>query len=138
MTGACGIAADYADYNRLRGNDRSLQLEFDFGLRLGDDGLRALRSGFGVYRGVGGSLVDLDELDLSPRKTGLTYGYLEAELAVDRGFLGGGVNFCALAPIPAGRPRWIGYSPRAAPDTPNACRRSIRCPTYVAGSHRPC
>ena len=73
--------ADYADYNRLRSNDRDWRLEADFGLRLNDVGLRALRSGFGVYRGIGGSLYDLDELNKSPRAVGLTYGYLEAEYA---------------------------------------------------------
>ncbi|MEO8183708.1 MAG: hypothetical protein ABI895_33165 [Deltaproteobacteria bacterium] len=80
------FTADYADYNRLRNNDRDWRLEADFGLRLNDVGLRALRSGFGVYRGVGGTLVDLDELGKSARQVGLTYGYLEAEYAVVEGF----------------------------------------------------
>jgi hypothetical protein len=75
------FTADYADYNRLKANDRDYRLEADFGLRLRDTKLRALRSGFGVYRGVGGTLVDLDQLGKSPRKVGLTYGYLEAEYA---------------------------------------------------------
>jgi hypothetical protein len=82
-TATAHLVTDFADYNRLKGNDRSLQIEMDFGLRLGDRGLRALRSGFGVYRGVGGALDELDELGKSPRKTGLTYGYLEAEFAGD-------------------------------------------------------
>jgi len=73
---------DYADYNRLRGNDASWQTEGYFGMRFGDIGIRALRSGFGVYRGVGGSLEELDELDLSSRKVGLTYGYLEGEFGI--------------------------------------------------------
>jgi hypothetical protein len=80
------LTADYADYNRLRDNDRDWRLEADFGLRLNDVGLRALRSGFGVYRGVGGTLVDLDELGKSARQVGLTYGYLEAEYALREGF----------------------------------------------------
>jgi hypothetical protein len=75
------LSADYADFNRLRNNDRDYRLEADFGLRLNDRGLRALRSGFGVYRGVGGTIVDLDELGKSARQVGLTYGYLEAEYA---------------------------------------------------------
>lgn len=73
---------DYADYNRFRGNDVAWQTEGYFGMRFGDIGVRALRSGFGVYRGVGGSLEDLDELDKSPRKIGLTYGYLEGEFGI--------------------------------------------------------
>ena len=71
---------DYADYNRLRGNDRVWQTEGYFGLRFGDTGVRALRSGFGVYRGLGGTLEELDELELDGRKVGLTYGYLEVEV----------------------------------------------------------
>lgn len=80
------LSADYADFNRLRNNDRDYRLEVDFGLRLNDLGLRALRSGFGVYRGVGGTLVDLDELGKSARQVGLTYGYLEAEYALRQSF----------------------------------------------------
>lgn len=75
---------DYADYNRLRGNDRALQIEGYFGLRIDDTGLRAVRSGLGVFRGDGGAV---DELDAptnpkSPRAVGLTYGFLEAEWGI--------------------------------------------------------
>jgi hypothetical protein len=41
-----------------------------------------VRSGFGVFRGKGGTLAELDQLGLAPRDVGLTYGYLEAEYAV--------------------------------------------------------
>jgi hypothetical protein len=75
------LLTDYADYNRLRGNDRVWQTEGQLGLRFGDVGVRALRSGFGVYRGVGGSIEELDEQHLDGRKVGLTYGHLEGELA---------------------------------------------------------
>lgn len=78
--------ADYADYNRLRGNDRVFQTEGTVGMRFGDTGVRAVRSGFGVYRGVGGTIEELDELDLPGRRIGLTYGYLEGEFAPSRGF----------------------------------------------------
>jgi hypothetical protein len=71
--------SDYADWNRSRGNDRIWQTEGYFGVRLQEVGVRAVRTGFGVYRGVGGSLEELDELNVAPRKVGLTYGYLEAE-----------------------------------------------------------
>jgi hypothetical protein len=70
---------DYADYNRMKGNDVVWQTEGFVGMRFGDEGLRALRTGFGVFRGVGGSLEELDELGYSGRKVGLTYGYLEGE-----------------------------------------------------------
>ncbi len=82
------VWTDYADYNRFRGNDRVWQTEGYAGMRFSDVGIRALRSGFGVFRGVGGSLEDLDELDKSARRVGLTYGYLEGEYAFS--------NFTAL------------------------------------------
>jgi hypothetical protein len=80
------LATDYADYNRLRGNDRVWQTEGYFGVRFGDTGVRALRSGFGVYRGVGGSINELDVQHLAGRGVGLTYGYLEAEFGLTRSF----------------------------------------------------
>lgn len=76
------VYTDYADYNRLRGNDRAFQTEGFLGVRFDDVGFRALRTGFGVYRGVGGSVEDLDVLDLAPRSVGLTYGYLEGEFGI--------------------------------------------------------
>ncbi|MCU0655149.1 MAG: hypothetical protein MUF64_07630 [Polyangiaceae bacterium] len=72
---------DYANFNRLRSNDYLVQTEGFFSLRLGDTGLRAMRSGFGVLRGRGGTLRELDELGLQGRSVGLTYGYLEGEWA---------------------------------------------------------
>ncbi|MDI1480571.1 hypothetical protein [Polyangium sp. y55x31] len=80
------LLTDFADYNGLKGNDRVWQTEGTFGLRYGDTGVRALRTGFGVYRGVGGSLNDLDTLGLSGRPVGLTYGYLETEVGFHRLF----------------------------------------------------
>jgi hypothetical protein len=76
------VLTDYASYNRLEGNDVAWQTEGYFGQRFGDVGVRALRTGFGVYRGVGGTLEELDERGLDGRKVGLTYGYLETELGV--------------------------------------------------------
>ncbi len=76
------VWTDYADYNRMRGNDVVWQTEGYAGMRFGDVGIRALRSGFGVFRGVGGSLEELDELNKSARRVGLSYGYLEGEYAV--------------------------------------------------------
>ena len=77
------IWTDYADYNRLRGNDYVWQTEGYFGIRYSEVGLRALRTGFGVYRGRGGSIEELDaDNSLSARSIGLTYGYLESELGL--------------------------------------------------------
>ncbi len=76
------LSTDYADFNRLRGNDTAWQTEGGFRLRFGDRGLRALSSSFGVYRGKGGSVEALDSLGASPQSVGLTYGTVGAELGV--------------------------------------------------------
>jgi hypothetical protein len=51
-------------------------------MRFADEGLRAARTGFGVYRGRGGSLEELDSQGLDGRNVGLTYGYLEGEYGI--------------------------------------------------------
>jgi hypothetical protein len=76
------IWMDYADYNRLKNNDRALQVEAHFGMRIDDIGLRAVRSGLGVFRGNGGSVDDLDIQHIASREVGLTYGFLEAEFGL--------------------------------------------------------
>ncbi|WP_437540823.1 hypothetical protein WME97_25450 [Sorangium sp. So ce367] len=78
------VSTDFADYNRLIGNDYMLQVEGMVSLRYGDTGIRALRTGFGVYSGLGGNA---DELDggFDPRPVGLTYGYLETEVGFSYG-----------------------------------------------------
>jgi hypothetical protein len=43
--------------------------------------VRAVRSGFGVLRGKGGTLADLDVRGLEPKDVGLTYGWVELEVA---------------------------------------------------------
>lgn len=73
------ISTDYANWNNWKGNDVVWQTEGFVGMRLDDTGIRAVRTGFGVFRGVGGSLRELDELKLEGRAVGLTYGYLEGE-----------------------------------------------------------
>jgi hypothetical protein len=76
------ISSDYADWNNFKGNDKVWQTEGFVGMRLDDKGIRAVRTGFGVFRGVGGSLRELDQLKLGGRAVGLTYGYLEGEFGV--------------------------------------------------------
>ena len=76
------LSTDYADWNNWKGNDVVWQTEGFVGMRLDDTGIRAIRTGFGVLRGVGGSLRELDELQLSGRAVGLTYGYLEGEFGL--------------------------------------------------------
>lgn len=79
---------DYADFNRLRGNDRIWQTEGYFGVRFQTLGIRALRTGFGVLRGVSGSVEELDRKDnpLPGREVGLTYGYVELEVGLWKSF----------------------------------------------------
>jgi hypothetical protein len=76
------IATDYANWNLGDDNDVVLQTEGYVGMRFADKGLRATRTGFGVYRGRGGSLEELDSQGLDGRNVGLTYGYLEGEYGV--------------------------------------------------------
>jgi hypothetical protein len=87
------IATDYANWNLKKHNDYVLQTEGFVGMRFRDVGLRAARTGFGVYRGRGGSLEDLDERRLEGRDVGLTYGYLEGEAGITHfiGLIGRGV-----------------------------------------------
>jgi hypothetical protein len=88
--GMVSVLSDYADYNRWRGNDRVFQTEGFFGMRFGDTGIRALRSGFGVYRGIGGTVAELDVENKEGRRVGLTYGYLETEIGLHADFSLGG------------------------------------------------
>lgn len=81
MLAQASVFAEYARYDFPSSEDRAFQTEGSFGLRLGEGQLRAIRSGFGVYRGVGGTLRELDELGLKGRPVGITYGWLEAEWA---------------------------------------------------------
>lgn len=76
------VWTDWADYDRLRGDDWAWQTEGYFGMRFTDVGLRAVRSGFGVYKGKGGSLDELDVAHKAPRAIGLSYGYVEAEWGI--------------------------------------------------------
>jgi hypothetical protein len=75
------LQSEYASFNAKRANDYVWQTEGSVGWRLHDVGIRAIRSGFGVLRGEGGPLKELDELGQAPTKVGLTYGYVEAEFA---------------------------------------------------------
>ncbi|MFO0659391.1 MAG: hypothetical protein U0165_06125 [Polyangiaceae bacterium] len=75
------VLTDLAFYNTKKANDYAWQTEGYFGARFSDVGFRAIRSGFGVYRGKGGTLEDLDVNKIAPRDVGLTYGYLEGEYA---------------------------------------------------------
>lgn len=80
------LTSELASFNLKKANDWLFQTEGAFGWRLDDTGIRAVRSGFGVLRGKGGSLSDLDQLGRDPRDVGLTYGWLETELGLAHRF----------------------------------------------------
>jgi hypothetical protein len=76
------VQSEYASFNTKKANDYVFQTEGQFGWRLGDTGIRAVRSGFGVLRGKGGSLDELDTRQLGGKDVGLTYGYIESEVGL--------------------------------------------------------
>ena len=80
------LQSEFVSFNVKKANDYVFQTEGSVGWRLHDEGVRALRSGFGVLRGKGGSLRDLDELGKPPENVGLTYGYVEVEVAASSTF----------------------------------------------------
>lgn len=75
------LQSEYASFNAKSANDYVFQTEGQSGFRLGDIGVRAVRSGFGVLRGKGGPLGVLDAGG-APTDVGLTYGYVEAEFGI--------------------------------------------------------
>jgi len=84
------LQSEYLSFNAKKANDYLFQTEGAFGWRLREVGIRAVRSGFGVLRGKGGSLEDLETRNLPGKDVGLTYGYVEGEIGLSRsvGLLG--------------------------------------------------
>jgi hypothetical protein len=80
------LQSEYASFNVKRANDYVWQTEGSVGWRLHEEGIRAVRSGFGVLRGKGGNLRDLGELGRDPTSVGLTYGYVEGEVTLSPTF----------------------------------------------------
>jgi hypothetical protein len=75
-------ATEYVSFDGLTGRDYYYLFEADFLLRLPTRVLEGLRTGYGHYRGRGGSVKELDELELSPAPAAFTYGYLELVLGL--------------------------------------------------------
>jgi hypothetical protein len=86
VLGRAQIWTDYASFNIRANDDYVSQTEGVMGARFGDEGIRALRTGFGVYRGVGGTLQQLDLQHKPGNPAGLTYGYLETEFGINPTF----------------------------------------------------
>jgi hypothetical protein len=75
-------ATEYVSFDKLSGRDYYYVFEADFLLRLPTKVLEGLRTGYGHYRGRGGTVKELDELKLAPTPAAFTYGYLEFALAL--------------------------------------------------------
>jgi hypothetical protein len=73
---------EYVSFDRLSGRDYYYVFEADFLLRLPTKVLEGLRTGYGHYRGRGGTVKELDDLKLAPTPAAFTYGYLEFALAL--------------------------------------------------------
>jgi hypothetical protein len=82
VLGQAAIWTDYASFNVHSNDDYVWQTEGVMGARFDDVGIRAVRTGFGVYRGLGGTLQQLDVLHQPGTPVGLTYGYLEGEFGI--------------------------------------------------------
>ncbi len=80
------VRTDFIDRNQLRGNDQYFILEGDFYQRLRFGPLTGYRVGFGIYRGVGGSLQALDRENRPPEFRQAVLGYHELEFQVARMF----------------------------------------------------
>jgi hypothetical protein len=82
VLGQAAIWTDYASFNVHSNDDYVWQTEGVMGARFDDVGIRAVRTGFGVYRGLGGTLQQLDVQHQPGTPVGLTYGYLETEFGI--------------------------------------------------------
>ena len=82
VLGQAAIWTDYASFNVRSNDDYVWQTEGVIGARFDDVGIRAVRTGFGVYRGLGGTLQQLDVQHQPGTPVGLTYGYLETEFGI--------------------------------------------------------
>jgi hypothetical protein len=75
------VQSELASFNAKRQNDYLFQTEGNFGWRIQDVGIRAIRTGFGVFRGKGDELAVLDAGGAG-RDVGLTYGHIEGEFGI--------------------------------------------------------
>ncbi len=74
------LSSEYVSYDRLAGDDWHSLTEADFLYRMRVPVLHGIRIGYGVLRGEGGTVEDLDVRGLPPRPVGFTYGYTELDL----------------------------------------------------------
>jgi hypothetical protein len=78
--------SELVSFDEVSGRDWFLLNEGDFLYRVRYRGLYALRLGYGNYRGQGGTVDELDRLQLAPKPAGFTYGFLETQFELHRLF----------------------------------------------------
>jgi hypothetical protein len=76
------FSSELASFDGTSGRDYFLINEGDFFYRLDHPTLYGIRMGYGRFDGQGGTVHELDELELEPRQAGFTYAFFETELAL--------------------------------------------------------
>ena len=74
------FSSELASFDGTSGRDYFLINEGDFLYRVRYGRLYGVRMGYGRFDGQGGTVEQLDELELEPRPAGFTYAFLETEL----------------------------------------------------------
>jgi hypothetical protein len=78
--------SELVSFDEVSGRDWFLLNEGDFLYRVRYQWLYALRLGYGNYRGQGGTVEELDRLQLEPKPAGFTYGFVETQFELHRLF----------------------------------------------------
>jgi hypothetical protein len=76
------ISSELASFDGTSGRDYFLINEGDFFYRMRHGHLYGIRMGYGRYDGEGGTVEELDELELEPRPAGFTYAFFEGEFTL--------------------------------------------------------
>ncbi len=84
------VSGEFVNFNQKELDDWYFLTEGDFLYRVRAGALSGVRVGYGVYRGEGGELAEIDPEDagpeLAPQPAGFTYGYTELEIELHRYF----------------------------------------------------
>ncbi|MDD9934501.1 MAG: hypothetical protein OXT09_12905 [Myxococcales bacterium] len=97
------FSSELVSFDGTSGRDYFLINEGDFLYRLKMGPLRGVRMGYGHYRGQGGTVEELDELELDPQEAGFSYGFAQADLELSE-LIGASLR----ATIGLGRPEQVG------------------------------
>lgn len=77
---------EVVSFDGVSGRDYFVLTQGDFLYRLRYPHLHAVRMGYGHYSGQGGTVEQLDELELEPEPAGFSYGFLEGQFPLSRLF----------------------------------------------------